>query len=405
MYRIPQTFSEGHENYITLPTLKYFAKAKKNENFKTTDDRETIIKSVEEYANRSDENIEEVQNWLDTVIKEGIKDIYIKYIEFHPTKIALFKDINYIKRILDPLLINRENMHICNNIYSANLSLVRYDITHDTFGTKISLYYCKMIHTVDLKGTVKAVAYPMFIDLYIETGVIISRAKSKSNMFEYMPEGFEIEKAKSTTVEKTLRNLVYITSKLFGFSISPKDYSYDIFRSKLYILLDKYTNTPEEILSLMKANSEDIETIKEIIKIDICKLNEKYNDDINFDVENMVEKYFSITYPDKDIFTQGRDAYPLKLKATDEEDSKVEQIAGYEEPLQSRALFFDNKKMLQKNKVCDGITFMFERKMKMYFAKWFPVRIVANNDYCYLKFTEYVQEEDINHVLFSIIEA
>lgn len=55
-------------------------------------------------------------------------------------------------------------------------------------------------------------------------------------------------------------------------------------------MLEKYTQTPKEILELMDEKSS---------------------------VLNMIEKYFSISYPDKKIFTKDRDAYPLKLNATD----------------------------------------------------------------------------------------
>ena len=103
------------------------------------------------------------------------------------------------------------------------------------------------------------------------------------------------------------------------------------------------------------------------------------------------------------IFIKDREAYPLKLNATDEEDSKVEQTAALEEPLQSKAIFFDNKKMLQKSQACDGVTFMFARINTMYCSKQFKVKIVVNKDYCILKFTEYTMEEDIIHVLFSLI--
>ena len=135
----------------------------------------------------------------------------------------------------------------------------------------------------------------------------------------------------------------------------------------------------------------------------ICDLRTGYKKDVQSNVLNMVEKYFSISYPDKQIFIKDREAYPLKLNATDEEDSKVEQTAAWEEPLQSKAIFFDNKKMLQKSQACDGVTFMFARLNTMYCTRQFKVKIVVNKDYCMLKFTEYTMEEDIIHVLFSLI--
>lgn len=64
----------------------------------------------------------------------------------------------------------------------------------------------------------------------------------------------------------------------------------------------------------------------------ICSLSNIYREDIKSSVLNMIEKYFSISYPDKKIFTKDRDAYPLKLNATDEEDFTVEQTATMENP-------------------------------------------------------------------------
>lgn len=80
------------------------------------------------------------------------------------------------------------------------------------------------------------------------------------------------------------------------------------------------------------------------------------------DVSNTVEKYLSINWKDKKVFMQDRDAYPIRISATDEEESKVEQTAALTEPLQMKAVFFDNKKMLYKSKSCDGVSFRWKRK-------------------------------------------
>ena len=118
---------------------------------------------------------------------------------------------------------------------------------------------------------------------------------------------------------------------------------------------------------------------------------------------NLIEKYFSITYPNKEIFTTGRTAYPLRIAATDEEESKVDQRSAKEDPLQSKAVFFDNKKMIQKSQKCDGIIFMFERKLEL--DKYFKVRFIIKKDYCLIKFTEYTEEVNIQNVLLLFINA
>lgn len=109
---------------------------------------------------------------------------------------------------------------------------------------------------------------------------------------------------------------------------------------------------------------------------EICNLAPRYRNDVHSSVLNMVEKYLSISYSKQAIFTQNRDAYPLKLNATDEEESRVEQTAAMEEPLQSKAIFFDNKKMLQKNQVCDSVVFKFKRLNTLYCTKGFKVKII-----------------------------
>lgn len=191
----------------------------------------------------------------------------------------------------------------------------------------------------------------------------------------------------------------------FALEIASRPAASAFFKKKLYFMLEKYTKTPKEIKILIEAKAAEIDNMVELLMKNICCLPENYREDVKSNVLNMVEKYFSISYKDKKIFTRERDAYPLKLNATDEEDSKVEQTAALEEPLQSKGIFFDNKKMLQKSKSCDGVSFMFNRMNTLYCTRNFKVKIVIINDFCTLKFTEYTMEEDIIHVLFSFIGA
>lgn len=102
-----------------------------------------------------------------------------------------------------------------------------------------------------------------------------------------------------------------------------------------------------------------------------------------------------------------RDAYPTRLSTTDEEESKIDQTsATIDDPLQSKEVFFDNKRMLNNQKQCDGLTLMWKRKNRTYYsANSFPVRFSEKGGICTLSFKQYVVEEDIENVLFSIINA
>ena len=404
MFSVPYTFANEDESYITVPALKRFAREKKKEDLKTTVDRPQLIQDIENYANQSPEKEEEVLDWLDQVLVEGIKDVQIKLIDDESFTASFVNQDEFVEKVLEPLIVNKTNRHL-NKGYTDSLGVFRYEITNESvFGRRIRLYMGKLLCTFDKKHGAATVPYPVAVDVYCDAGMIVARAKSKSGLYKY-EENFVLEKATPTKSEKeTASAIKWVTEKLV-LNTRKSFEAETVFKSQLYNMLEKYTKTPTEIIDLMNAKKAEIDGVVETVMHQICNLRTAYREDVKSNVLNMVEKYFSISYPNKQIFIKDREAYPLKLNATDEEDSKVEQTAALEEPLQSKAIFFDNKKMLQKSRACDGVTFMFARLNTMYCSRQFKVKIVVNKDYCMLKFTEYTMEEDIIHVLFSLIGA
>lgn len=402
MFSVPYTFANEDESYITIPALKRFAKEKKNEDLKTTVDRPQLLQDIENYANQSPENETEVLDWLDQVLVEGIKDVQIKLIDDESFTTSFIDQDEFVEKVLEPLIVNKTNRHL-NKGYTESLGVFRYEITNESvFGRRIRLYMGKLLCTFDKKHGAATVPYPIAVDVYCDAGIIVARAKSKSGLYKY-EEDFVLEKATPTKSEKeTAAAIKWVAEKLV-LNTRKSFEAETVFKSRLYDMLEKYTKTPTEIINLMDAKKTEIDGVVETVMHQICNLRTAYREDVKSNVLNMVEKYFSISYPNKQIFIKDREAYPLKLNATDEEDSKVEQTAALEEPLQSKAIFFDNKKMLQKSRACDGVTFMFARLNTMYCSRQFKVKIVVNKDYCMLKFTEYTMEEDIIHVLFSLI--
>lgn len=402
MFSVPYTFANEDESYITVPALKRFAREKKKEDLKTTVDRPQLIQDIENYANQSPEKEEEVLEWLDQVLVEGIKDVQIKLIDDESFTASFINQDEFVEKVLEPLIVNRTNRHL-NIGYTASLGVFRYEITNESvFGRRIRLYMGKLLCTFDKKHGAATVPYPIAVDVYCDAGIIVARAKSKSGLYKY-EENFVLEKAIPTKSEKETASAIKWVAEKLGLNTRKSFEAETVFKSKLYNMLEKYTKTPTEIIDLMNAKKTEIDGVVETVMHQICNLRTAYREDVKSNVLNMVEKYFSISYPNKQIFIKDREAYPLKLNATDEEDSKVEQTAALEEPLQSKAIFFDNKKMLQKSRACDGVTFMFARLNTMYCSRQFKVKIVVNKDYCMLKFTEYTMEEDIIHVLFSLI--
>ena len=402
MFSVPYTFANEDESYITIPALKRFAREKKNEDLKTTVDRPQLLQDIENYANQSPENEAEVLDWLDQVLVEGIKDVQIKLIDDESFTTSFIDQDEFVEKVLEPLIVNKTNRHL-NKGYTESLGVFRYEITNESvFGRRIRLYMGKLLCTFDKKHGAATVPYPIAVDVYCDAGIIIARAKSKSGLYKY-EEDFVLEKATPTKSEKEIAAAIKWVAEKLVLNTRKSFEAETVFKSQLYDMLEKYTKTPTEIINLMDAKKTEIDGVVETVMHQICNLRAAYREDVKSNVLNMVEKYFSISYPNKQIFIKDREAYPLKLNATDEEDSKVEQTAALEEPLQSKAIFFDNKKMLQKSRACDGVTFMFARLNTMYCSRQFKVKIVVNKDYCMLKFTEYTMEEDIIHVLFSLI--
>ncbi len=402
MFRFPELLISESENYITLPALKSFAARRKEDDLKTTTDRATLISEIENYANQADEPLEEVLNWFDSVLREDSKELHILKLDLNPEAIAHLKDPTFLNAAFSPRL--SEYPHICRNIYDENIKIVKYHTTSYEYVYTIFLYMCKMVDLSD-KLTITSVIYPICLDLYVDQGIIVTRGKSKANMFKHVPGEFHPENLKTTNVEKEMKEASRFITDLIGISPCVNRDALNFFRGKLYSLLDGFTQTPPEIQALMQEKENLIKDMSRRVAYEICNVTTNYFDDIESDVRNMVEKYFSITYPDDVIFTRDRDAYPLKIAATDEEDSKVEQTAAFETPLQSKAVFFDNKKMMQKSKLCDGVWFKYRRLNPKYFGKDFNVKIQVKAFTAILKFTEYTAEEDLLHVLFSFIRA
>ena len=412
MLNIPETYYKNNEDYVTLTAIRGFIRKHPEGKFKMSLHREELLDSVIAFGNSSAENAEIVLNWIDEVLQEGIKDIYLQYAPLsEEMKLTLMRD-NSIKNYLNTFLNNSLNKHICMNQYNENYSLVSAIYSEDDHGRKITFTYCRKLHMHDKKKrTTKAIDYPVIADYFLDSQWLLVRAKPRSNLYLFNPLGFNIEEAVTTTTEKEIREVIKLLTNILQIQKSDKGYICAQLKNKIFNLLHKYSNTPIEIAEVMKNKEKQIadisQTIRNLCAIpNCCNIPVSMGNDVDEDISNIIEKYLSINWKDKSVFVKDREAYPVKLSATDEEESKVEQSAALEEPLQTKALFFDNKKMLYKSKRCDGVVFQWKRKKSLDFAKdSFSVRLFVHpKGYCIFKFSEYTSKEDIENVVFSIID-
>lgn len=409
MLTIPATYYNNNEDYITLTAIRSFMRNHPEGKFKVSLPREELLDSIIDFGNQNDSNSETVLNWIDAVLQEGIKDIYLQYATISEEMQLLFTSKSGIENYLDTYRNKTLNHHVCMNTYGQQYILVSALYIENS--KRITFVYCRKLHIHDKKNrTTKEIDYPVIADYFLDSAWLLIRAKPRSNLYIFNPDGFDIEEAESTTTEKEIRLVSSLVGKILQVQKESKSFISAQLKNKIFNLLHAYSNTPTEIAKVMEEKKSEIQDIANNIQTlctvpNYCNISQSMAKDIKEDISNIIEKYLSINWKDKNIFIKDRMAYPVKLSATDEEESKVEQSAALEEPLQTKALFFDNKKMLYKSKQCDGVVFQWKRKNPENFLRdSFAVRIFVNQKgHCVFKFSEYTAKEDIENVVFSII--
>lgn len=405
MFRWNNTFYSDSTNYFTLLPLQLFARSRQNAYLRPNLDRKSLLHAIQRYANESVQNEEDVNSWIDNTMKEGRREIYLEEYDSNPITQAFLKSDESVHEALKPHLLNVENQHISGNVYGRDFQLVKYSIENGSFGRVITLFLCKLIYCTEENKKEKnltAQVFPVVVELFVDKEYIMTSVKTKANLFLYNPDTRDVTNLDTTSCDRQALNAKQAALRMLQINDVMQN-NIERLKTQLFNLLNACTQTPDEIEALLNENAEKMEKIATMVQDDICNLEPGLMQDVKWDIRNMIEKYFSMTYPDKRIFIKNRIAYPIKLDATDQQRSKVQQTSGFEEPLQSKDIFFDNKKMLQKNRQCDSVKFSFERLNSLYCDDRFNVQITVNRKYCIVKFSEYTVKEDIDNVLHSII--
>jgi len=277
--------------------------------------------------------------WIDSTMREGRRELHIQNYDNNPIINESLQSDEYVIQMLEEVVFNKANRHILGNIYNKDFSVVKYSMGKGEMGRTISILLCKMIYCskkVQKDSSISTQIYPVVVDIYVDKGCIVSRVKTKANMFEYNPDTADIHNLSTTDPSREALKSIQFCKKIL--QISQNVENGEIYKYKLYELLDECTHTPTEIEDMLSEKQSEIQIIIEEIMNNICSLDISYEKDVHWDIRNMIEKYFSITYPDSKIFTRNRKAYPVKLDATDHQYSHVKQASGFEHPLQSNQI-------------------------------------------------------------------
>lgn len=406
---IPFCFKDRNEEYLTLGKLQEFCKENK---LKTSLDKIELINSIIEFAKVSEDNSIKVCEWMDPTLKEGIKKLII--FKLNNTRKLMNKTEEEWIKIINEKFQVYESIPILNYIHKNKISLCGYKFTfNEDKISKVELKYTILLKEQKKKDQLPINAiYPIFIDLYIDEGYIVGRSKSKSSIFKFQIIEIEDKKkdeiTESMNCDKLIGEAIDLTIKKIDVSKEDVPNGLHIFKGIIHKIVDETTATPKEIQEKLEEEKEFrqnfIKKFLERQKINLLNGN-NYKNAVE-DLTVLMEKYISINYKDKDIFTKDRYGYPIQISATDEDSSSVEETSLEDKPLQCTPIFFDNKKIIQKQKKCDNVIMVFKRTQKTYFTnKTFQAIIEVKRGSMHIELRKYVLEEDIENVLSRIIRS
>lgn len=413
-FKIPNSYRSEFFDYITMPSVIKFLK--ENNMYKGCSHlaRADLLSLVEAFASENEDNENKVLTWLEKVLKEGIKELYMSYADLSSFTTS---DIESTKTLLKETYPDCPQDYLGNASPDTTLKLQSYE-TKDENGilSRIEFYFTIQILDGKVGSNGLAVQYPIFVDLDIPNNMIIGRAKPKSNMHRRIDnDSLVIAEDTTLTTYKLVDSAINEIVDELGINLFGINKNKLIFQKSFYSLVEKYTYTPtvvkNQIKKVKEPITEFIEETFDILNIDPdAKLTLMNNEeDSNFeqakrDLEIFMEKYIAINYPDISIFTKDREAYPIRIQMFDSDLTKLDEVASLETPLQTTSAFYDNKKTMEYQKKCDTVVLCYNRKSNSYFKTNYKVTLKTFRKYAIIKLTQYVEEEDILNVLSRVKE-
>ena len=390
------------DDYLQNPIMRRFLKEHKIE---LVENRADYINAIEEYANQNDETEREVREWLLKIVKEGSKEICYRKVhgieEWHR----------------DPVLVEakiKEAYPDCpmNNILTykntGERNMIEYHIitNEDDEVTRIDFTFSKLFLYGETGKLGDVTIFPVFIEVYLDKGFVISRGKAKSTLYRYDEENrYLIGDNKRDTMDYAVEAIDKIV-EVFGFETEKNTKIVKNENSQmLYRIYEKYSFTPADVVDKVKSQKDlvkgFVDQIFTNLNLDVRNKGKAY-----LDADIFVEKFISINGDNESIFKEDRPAYLIKVSADDEiELTKIDTTSNKKVPLQCTEAFFDSKKSVVKSKKCKRLNLIFRRVDETYFkGNPLVVQLGTHKNHGYAKTTQYAEEVDIQSVLQAIFD-
>lgn len=398
--RIPEFLNR--DDYLQNPILRRFLK---DHRISFVENRADYIREIEAYSERDERSAAEVRDWLLHVIKEGSKEICYKKVrsinEWHRDPVLLEAKIQELYPDCP-----RETILTYTN--TAECKLIDYTLitNEENMITKIELTFSKLFLYGESGKLGNATVFPVFIEVYLDSGFIVSRAKAKSTLYEYSDTNEFLTNEYRVDTMRYAMSIVDQVCALLGFETAadPRAAKSEIERA-LYGIYNKYSFTPENVAN--QVGTQEV-TINEFVNqvFENLQLDPRNKEAAILDARILVEKFISINGNNERLFKEDRPAYLIKVSTDDELDqTKIDTTSNKLIPLQCTEAFFDGKKTVVKSRQCKRLDLIFKRNNETYFSSNpLVVQFGTYKGHGYIKTMQYAEEADIQNVLRAIFE-
>lgn len=388
------------DNYLQNPIMRRFLKER---NLEFVENRADYINALEAYSNVNSTQENELKEWLLKIVKEGSKEFcYRKIVGINESH----RDPVLVEAIIKKEFPDCPMKNVLEYRNTKDRTLIEYKIFTNDEGevAKIDFTFSKLMLYGDVGKLGDTTVFPVFIEVYLDAGMIISRAKAKSTIYEYDETNkMLLSEYRVPTMDYAVSAIDKIIS-IFGFETEKNNKIVKKQNSEmLYKLYQEYSFTPEDV-------DKKVENMAGINRSYVDKifgdlgLDPRNKERALLDMRILVEKYISINGNNEDLFKNDRDAYLIKVSADDEiELTKIDTTSDKTVPLQCTEAFFDSKKSVVKSNKCNKLNLIFKRDNDMYLkSNPLVVQFGTNKNYGYFKTIQYAEEADIQHVLQAI---
>ena len=391
------------DDYLQNPIMRRFLK---EHNIEFVDTRADYINSIEDYAEQSEENAKETQEWLLKVAKEGSKDICYKKIykieEWHrnPTLLEAKIKEKYLNCPMKNILTYKNN---------GEKTMIDYDIivNDESEVSRINFTFSQLFLYGETGKEGDVTIFPVFVEVYLDEGFVISRGKAKSTLYSYDENNHMLfSDYKIDTMDYAVEILDDIVSML-ELEVDRNSKRIKNQNSQmLFRIYEKYSFTPEDIVKKVESQNEITNAFVNRI-FDNLALDVRNKEKALLDAKIFVEKFISINGDNEEVFKKDRPAYLIKVSADDDIDlTRIDTTSDKSVPLQCTEAFFDSKKSVLKSKKCKRLNLILKREDETYFTKNNPlvIQLGTHKNYGYVKTMQYAEEADIQNVLQAIFE-